>query len=60
LGYSSGHGVYLRKLTNLDTKFYEHPESVVGVYINPSIARQYKDVIDTIFNNIVDKIIPVN
>lgn len=60
LGYSSGHGAYLRKLTNLDTKFYENPESVVGVYINPSIARQYKDVIDTIFNNIVDKILPVN
>ena len=60
LGYSSGHGAYLRKLTNLDTKFYEHPESVIGVYINPSIARQYKDVIDTIFNNIIDKIIPVN
>ena len=60
LGYSSGHGAYLRKLTNLDTTFYENPESVVGVYINPSIARQYKDSIDLLFNNIIDKILPVN
>lgn len=58
LGYSSGHGAYLRKLTNLDSKFYENPDSVVGVYINPDIARQYQATLDLLFNNVINKIIP--
>ncbi len=58
LGYSNDHGVYLRKLTNIDTKFYDNPNNVVGIYINPQIARDQYELVNKLFENIVDKIIP--
>lgn len=58
LGYNSIHGAYLRKLTNIDSKFYEHPDKAVGIYINPQIARTQLAVLENIFTNIVDQIIP--
>lgn len=58
LGYNSTHGAYLRKLTNIDSKLYNNPDNVVGIYINPEIAKMQLGVIENIFTNIVDKIIP--
>lgn len=58
LGYNYVHGAYLRKLTNIDSKFYEHPDKAVGIYINPQIARTQLAVLENIFTNIVDQIIP--
>lgn len=58
LGYNSTHGAYLRKLTNIDSKFYNNPDNAVGIYINPEIAKMQLGVIENIFTNIVDKIIP--
>lgn len=61
LGYSNKHGAYLRKLTNIDSKFYDDPDNVVGIYINPKIARTQKGLLDSIFNIVIDKYIePVN
>lgn len=57
LGFNSVHGVYLRKLTNIDSKFYDNPDKAVGIYINPQIARTQLAVLENIFNNIVDQII---
>lgn len=58
LGFNSSHGAYLRKLTNIDSKFYDHPDKAVGIYINPQIARTQLAILENIFNNIVDQIIP--
>ena len=58
LGFNSVHGAYLRKLTNIDSKFYDNPDKAVGIYINPQIARTQLAVLENIFNNIVDQIIP--
>lgn len=58
LGFNSVHGAYLRKLTNIDSKFYDQPDKAVGIYINPQIARTQLAVLENIFNNIVDQIIP--
>lgn len=58
LGYNSTHGAYLRKLTNIDSKFYEQPDKAVGIYINPQIARMQLAVMENLFTNIVDQIIP--
>lgn len=58
LGYNSVHGAYLRKLTNIDSKFYKYPDKAVGIYINPQIARTQLAVLENIFTNIVDQIIP--
>ena len=57
LGFNSVHGAYLRKLTNIDSKFYDNPDKAVGIYINPQIARTQLAVLENIFNNIVDQII---
>lgn len=58
LGFNSVHGAYLRKLTNIDSKFYDNPDKAVGIYINPQIARTQLAVLENIFNTIVDQIIP--
>lgn len=58
LGYNSKHGAYLRKLTNIDTKFYDNPDSAVGIYINPQIAKTQKTLLDNIFNNVINEFIP--
>lgn len=58
LGFNSVHGAYLRKLTNIDSKFYKEPDKAVGIYINPQIARTQLAVLENIFNTIVDQIIP--
>lgn len=57
LGFNSVHGAYLRKLTNIDSKFYDNPDKAVGIYINPQIARTQLAVLENIFSNIVDQII---
>ena len=57
LGYESDHGVYLRKLTNINSKLHKKPDATVGIYINPAIARNQLDLIKGLFENIVDPII---
>ena len=58
LGYSSDHGAYLRKLTNIDDKFYSEPNKAVGIYINPKIAKTQQKLLDNIFENVIDKFLP--
>lgn len=58
LGYNNTHGAYLRKLTNIDSKFYDQPDKAVGIYINPEIAKTQLQVLRNIFTNIVNKVIP--
>ena len=63
LGYSSKNGAYLRKLTNLSE---DGPYSgtnlndIIGIYINPDLAEQYSQVLDNLFNNILEKIVPTD
>lgn len=59
LGYSSQNGAYIRKLTNLkEGGFYEDVNNTLGIYINPALANQYNNVLDALFDNIINKIIP--
>lgn len=59
LGYSSQNGAYIRKLTNLkEGGFYEDIDNTLGIYINPSMAIQFDGMLDILFNNIINKIIP--
>ena len=58
LGYNSKHGAYLRKLTNIDTKFYETPDKAVGIYINPQLAFTQQTLLNNIFENVLDNFIP--
>lgn len=59
LGYSSQNGAYIRKLTNLkEGGFYEDIDNTLGIYINPSMATQFDGMLDILFNNIINKIIP--
>lgn len=61
LGYSSNNGAYLRKLTNLseDGPYQDRDiNNIVGIYINPNLAEQYSQILDNLFNNILEKIVP--
>ena len=59
LGYSSQNGAYIRKLTNLkEGGFYKDIDNTLGIYINPSMATQFDGMLDILFNNIINKIIP--
>ena len=59
LGYNSKHGAYIRKLTNLkEGGLYTYPDKTNGIYINPKLALQYESVLDYLFVNVIDKIIP--
>ena len=59
LGYSRSNGAYIRKLTNLAKgELYENTQNVLGIYINPSMARQYDRILDALFDNIINKVIP--
>ena len=59
LGYSSQNGAYIRKLTNLkEGGFYEDINNTLGIYINPSMAIQFDGMLDALFNNIINKIVP--
>lgn len=61
LGYSSNNGAYLRKLTNLseDGPYQDRDiNNVIGIYINPDLAEQYSQILDNLFNNILEKIVP--
>lgn len=58
LGYEAEHGAYIRKLTNIEDKFYDKPEEACGIYMNIDIARKHKAIIENLFTNIVDKFIP--
>lgn len=61
LGYSSQNGAYIRKLTNLkDGGFYEDVSNTLGIYINPGMANQFDRVLDSLFDNIINKIIPTD
>ena len=60
LGYSTSNGVYIRKLTNLtEDGPYQGKDlnDVLGIYINPDLAQQYEQVLDNLFNNILEKIV---
>lgn len=48
LGYSSKAGAYIRRI---DT-------NVNGIYINRELAQNYENTLNTLFTNIIDKIIP--
>lgn len=61
LGYSTNNGAYLRKLTNLseDGPYQEKDiNNVIGIYINPDLAEQYSQILDNLFSNILEKIVP--
>lgn len=61
LGYSSNNGAYLRKLTNLseDGPYQDRDiNDIIGIYINPDLAEQYSQILDKLFNNILEKIVP--
>ena len=61
LGYSSKNGTYLRKLTNLseDGPYQDRDiNNIIGIYINPDLAEQYSQILDNLFNNILEKIVP--
>lgn len=61
LGYSSNNGVYLRKLTNLseDGPYQDRDiNDIIGIYINPDLAEQYSQILNKLFNNILEKIVP--
>ena len=61
LGYSSNNGAYIRKLTNLseDGPYQgRNLNNVLGIYINPDLAEQYSQILDNLFNNVLEKIIP--
>lgn len=61
LGYSSKNGAYLRKLTNLseDGPYQDRDiNNIIGIYINPDLAEQYSQILDNLFNNILEKIVP--
>ena len=61
LGYSTKNGAYIRKLTNLaeDGPYQgRNLNEILGIYINPDLAEQYEQVLDNLFNNILEKIVP--
>ena len=61
LGYNSNNGAYLRKLTNLseDGPYQDRDiNNIIGIYINPDLAEQYSQILDNLFNNILEKIVP--
>lgn len=61
LGYSTLNGAYIRNLTNLTQDSpYKDTKNVLGIYINPDLAQQYDRMLDTLFNNIINKLIPTN
>lgn len=61
LGYSSQNGAYIRKLTNLkEGGFYENIDNTLGIYINPSMAIQFDGMLDALFENIINKIVPTD
>lgn len=61
LGYSSQNGAYIRKLTNLKQGgFYEDVDNTLGIYINPGMAIQFDGMLDALFDNIINKIIPTD
>lgn len=61
LGYSSKNGAYIRKLTNLkEGGFYKDINNTLGIYINPSMAIQFDRMLDALFDNIINKIIPTD
>jgi len=51
----------LRKLTNLseDGPYQDRDiNNIIGIYINPDLAEQYSQILDKLFSNILDKIVP--
>lgn len=66
LGYDTNNGAYIRTLTNIkeDNLFYsdrlEKGQRINGIYIMPDTAKKYLDTLDTLFNNVIDKIIPTD
>lgn len=61
LGHSSTNGAYIRKLTNITSdSSYGNNQNVLGIYINPSMAYQYNNMLDALFDNIINKLIPSN
>ena len=61
LGYSSQNGAYIRKLTNLkEGGFYDNVDNTLGIYINPGMATQFDGMLDALFDNVINKIIPTD
>lgn len=59
LGYNAENGTYIRNLTNLkEGGFYKDLKDAQGIYINPTLAQQYEKVLDILFENVINKIIP--
>ena len=57
LGYNSSHGAYLRTLTNINDSDYfsdeEKANGVIGIYINPEIARFQATILDRLFDKVI-------
>ena len=63
LGYESSNGAYIRKLTGLDNNSpYEGKDlsNIFGIYINPTLALQYRQVLESLFENVFDKMSELN
>lgn len=58
LGFESKHGAYIRKLTNIESAFYDDPDKAYGIYINIDIARKQKAIMENMFTYMVDPFIP--
>lgn len=51
------HGVYNQKITNPGTTFYNKDDEVYGLYMDPEIARHQLNMIDTLFDKVVNIIV---
>lgn len=63
LGYESSNGAYIRKLTGLDNSGpYEAKDldRIFGIYINPTLALQYEEVLESLFDNVFNKMSELN
>ena len=60
LGYNDIHGAYIRTFNNINSNFYPNTDKVLGVYIDYQTASQYKQSLDSLFDNIINKIFPIN
>lgn len=60
LGYSDNDGCYIRTLdVDAENSFYKGVTNPKGIYLSYNLAQKQFDLINDIFTNILDKIIPV-
>ena len=67
LGYDINNGVRIRTLTNISNnnpfygeKLKKSKKSIQGIYIMPDLAQKYLDTLNTLFDNVINQLIPTN